>query len=48
MAIGAHNGSAGTHDNFFKGSIDDIRIYNRALTDQEIQQLYHENGWTGN
>jgi len=32
----------------YKGSIDDIRIYNRALTDQEIQALYHENGWTGN
>ncbi len=28
----------------FGGSIDDIRIYNRALTDAEIQQLYHEGG----
>jgi hypothetical protein len=31
---------------FFKGSIDDIRIYNRALSDQEIQALYHEGGYT--
>jgi len=27
------------------GSIDDIRIYNRALTGQEVQVLFHENGW---
>jgi Concanavalin A-like lectin/glucanases superfamily len=32
---------------YFDGSIDDIRIYNRALTASEIQQLYHEGGWTG-
>ena len=29
---------------FFKGSIDDIRIYNRALSDSEIQQLYQGQG----
>lgn len=39
---------AGTMNNHFKGNIDDIRIYNTALTETEIQQLYHENGWTGN
>jgi len=27
---------------FYKGKIDDIRIYKRALTDSEIQQLYNE------
>jgi len=27
------------------GILDDIRIYNRALTESEIQQLYHEGGW---
>jgi hypothetical protein len=31
----------------FLGYIDDIRIYNRPLTDIEIQQLYHEGGWVG-
>jgi hypothetical protein len=30
---------------YFNGLIDDIRIYNRALTEQEIQALYHEGGW---
>lgn len=28
---------------YFKGKIDDIRIYNRALNAQEIQTLYNEN-----
>jgi hypothetical protein len=27
---------------YFKGKIDDIRIYNRALTEIEIQNLYNE------
>ncbi len=27
---------------WFKGKIDDIRIYNRALTDAEIEALYNE------
>jgi hypothetical protein len=29
----------------FNGKIDDIRIYNRALVEGEIQALYHEGGW---
>ncbi len=32
-------------DDWFPGYLDDIRIYNRALTEQEIQSLYHEGGW---
>lgn len=28
---------------FFNGSIDDIRIYNRAINEQEINSLYNEN-----
>ncbi|MFA6570067.1 MAG: LamG domain-containing protein [Bacteroidota bacterium] len=28
---------------FFKGAIDDIRIYNTALTEQEIEVLFKEN-----
>ena len=31
--------------NFFLGAIDDIRIYNRALTRAEIDTLFHEGGW---
>jgi len=30
---------------YFDGSIDDIRIYNRPLTGDEIKALYHEGGW---
>ena len=33
---------------FFKGIMDDIRIYNRALTETEILKLYHEGGWETN
>ncbi len=29
----------------FNGSIDDVRIYNRALADKEILALYHEGGY---
>jgi hypothetical protein len=29
----------------FKGYMRDIRIYNRALSNEEIQELYHESGW---
>ncbi len=29
----------------FNGSIDDVRIYNRALTREEIVALYHEGGF---
>ena len=29
----------------FNGILDDVRIYNRVLSDSEIQQLYHEGGW---
>jgi hypothetical protein len=26
---------------FFNGGLDDVRIYNRVLSDSEIQQLYN-------
>lgn len=35
--------NAGT-ETYFNGNIDDVRIYNRALTPEEIQQLYTANG----
>lgn len=31
--------------NFYQGHVDDIRIYRRALTDREIDSLYHLGGW---
>ena len=44
LAIGKN--PAGS-DRYYNGNIDDIRIYNRALSEDEIQALYHEGGWTG-
>ncbi|MEJ5261800.1 MAG: LamG-like jellyroll fold domain-containing protein [Ignavibacterium sp.] len=32
---------------YYHGRLDDVRIYNRALSETEIQELYHENGWSG-
>ncbi|GEM_PF-6655550 len=29
----------------WNGLIDDIRIYNRSLSNSEMQELYHESGW---
>lgn len=33
-------------DFFFNGTIDDVRIYNRALSADEIKELYHEGNWS--
>ena len=30
---------------YINGKLDDVRIYNRALSSNEIQSLYHEGGW---
>lgn len=38
MKIGSNAGLTG----YFNGIIDDVRIYNRALSDQEIQDIYNE------
>ncbi|HXK31646.1 MAG TPA: LamG-like jellyroll fold domain-containing protein [Candidatus Paceibacterota bacterium] len=38
VAIGAS--SVGLN-NFFDGSIDDVRIYNRALSPEEVKRLYN-------
>ncbi|MEY5049756.1 MAG: hypothetical protein RLZZ175_3115 [Bacteroidota bacterium] len=35
--------SSNIGDNFYNGSLDDIRIYNRALNQTEILALYNEN-----
>ncbi|UCD37870.1 MAG: T9SS type A sorting domain-containing protein [Fidelibacterota bacterium] len=44
--IGAMQQSSGLPFRPFKGEIDDIRIYSRALSAEEIDSLYHEGGWT--
>jgi len=38
-------GSETDRSSFLLGKLDDIRIYNRALTTSEIQTLYHEGDW---
>jgi hypothetical protein len=35
------------YDNYAKCSIDDVRIYDRALTEAEMGILYREGGWNG-
>jgi hypothetical protein len=37
-----------TNTRFYDGIIDDIHMYNRALTEAEILELYHEGGWGTN
>jgi Tol biopolymer transport system component len=38
-------GSTAEPQYFFNGKLDDFRIYNRALTGDEIKILYHEDDW---
>ena len=47
IAIGAsHHASNPLYPaNLYRGSIDDIRLYNRALNSSEIDQLFHEGNW---
>ena len=46
LAFGVYflNGSPQYTDTY-KGKLDDVRIYNRALNTDEINALYHEGGW---
>ena len=49
LAFGAlHRGTYGSTTEFFNGIIDDIRIYHRALSHNEICSLYHINDWMDN
>ncbi len=45
ICIGNSVKNGGGYAGYFKGKIDDVSLYNRVLTDLEIQQLYHEGGW---
>jgi hypothetical protein len=38
-------GGDSTLTKYFKGSIDDIRLYDRALGNDEIELLYHDGAW---
>lgn len=41
----SHIGSLNGTDRFMDGAIDDIKVYNYILTDEEILALYNVNGW---
>jgi hypothetical protein len=36
------------YDSYAKCLLDDVRIYSRVLSEDEVKALYHEGGWTGN
>ena len=36
-------GKSNNSDNYMRGTLDEIRIYNKSLTESEIVQLYIEN-----
>ncbi len=40
-----HSSATWAGQPFFNGKIDDLRIYDRALNEFEIQTLYHEGDW---
>jgi hypothetical protein len=40
---GTHYGFLGSNYNYFKGVIDDVRIYNRALKSNEVNYLFNQN-----
>jgi hypothetical protein len=45
ITLGCSKTSSGILTAYYSGLIDDVRIYNRALSTTEIGQLYHEGGW---
>jgi len=46
LEIGREYTTVGSlYSTYFNGKIDDIRIYNRALNESEINSIYHEGGW---
>jgi len=42
LSIGRYAMGVGGQQNYFNGSIDDVRIYNRALNQSEIETLFYE------
>lgn len=37
--------ASGWTNRFWKGKIDDVRFYNCVLSETDINELYHQNGW---
>ncbi len=46
IIVGAYKRQGTLYDNGFRGMIDDIRIYNYAINETEISDLYKEGGWS--
>ena len=44
-AIGARNTERGQVFNFFKGAIDEVRIYEKALSEQEVERNFEALGF---
>lgn len=42
LELSRHNEPYGSWRYYFEGLIDDVRIYNRALSESEIQALFNE------
>jgi hypothetical protein len=36
------------YDAYAKCTLDDVRFYNRALSEDEVSAIFHEGGWMGN
>jgi hypothetical protein len=47
LQLGGTSDVSGVAGELFDGSMDDVRIYTRALDNSEIQDLYQEGGWAG-
>lgn len=45
LAFGVYYLFGTPHHGYYKGILDDVRLYKRALNNSEIQSLYHEGGW---
>ncbi|MBP1966740.1 LamG-like jellyroll fold domain-containing protein [Paenibacillus aceris] len=41
----AYLGKAFYSDPYFKGSFDNVRVYNRALTDVQVNQVFNQTSW---
>jgi len=45
LAFGVYYLFGSPNHGYYKGILDDVRLYKRALSNSEIQSLYHEGGW---
>jgi uncharacterized protein (TIGR02145 family) len=46
LNIGVYQYFGSNYSAWFSGLIDDVRLYNQTITENEIQALYQEGGWS--